>query len=56
LSRKLHDLLHNEQPYTFLFTRPTYRIISPRFENVTVHKLGLNEKEWFVPKEKQRYK
>ncbi|MCE5341606.1 MAG: ABC transporter substrate-binding protein [Planctomycetaceae bacterium] len=56
LSRKLHGLLHNEQPYTFLFTRPTYRIIAPRFENVTVHKLGLREEEWFVPKEKQRYK
>lgn len=56
LSRKLHGLLHYEQPYTFLFTRPTYRIIAPRFENVIVHKLGLKEEEWFVPKDKQRYK
>ncbi|MEN6383580.1 MAG: ABC transporter substrate-binding protein [Phycisphaerales bacterium] len=56
LSRKLHNLLHYEQPYTFLFTRPTYRIVAPRFENVIVHKLGLNEREWFVPKDKQKYK
>jgi peptide/nickel transport system substrate-binding protein len=56
LSRKLHRLLHDEQPYTFLFTRPTYRIVHPRFENVTVHKLGLNEKEWFVAKNRQKYK
>jgi peptide/nickel transport system substrate-binding protein len=56
LSRKFHSLVHFEQPYTFLFTRPTYRIIAPRFENVIVHKLGLNEREWFVPKEKQKYK
>jgi peptide/nickel transport system substrate-binding protein len=56
LSRKLHSLLHYEQPYTFLFTRPTYRIVAPRFENVIVHKLGLKEEEWFVPKDKQKYK
>ncbi|HBG28172.1 MAG: hypothetical protein A2Y10_19530 [Planctomycetes bacterium GWF2_41_51] len=56
LSRKLHGMLHYEQPYTFLFTRPTYRIIAPRFENVIVHKLGLKEEEWFVPKDKQKYK
>jgi peptide/nickel transport system substrate-binding protein len=56
LSRKLHSLLHYEQPYTFLFTRPTYRIVSPRFENVIIHKLGVKEEEWFVPKEKRKYK
>ena len=56
LSRQLHNLLHYEQPYTFVFSRPTYRIVSPRFENVIVHKLGLKEEEWFVPKDKQKYK
>jgi peptide/nickel transport system substrate-binding protein len=56
LSRKVHSLLHYEQPYTFLFSRPTYRIVSPRFENVIVHKLGLKEEEWFVPKGNQKYK
>ncbi len=56
LSHKVHSILHYEQPYTFLFTRPTYRIVAPRFENVIVHKLGVKEEEWFVPKEKQKYK
>lgn len=56
LSHELHSLIHEEQPYTFLFARPTYRILSKRFENVIVHKLGLKEEEWFVPKEQQRYK
>jgi peptide/nickel transport system substrate-binding protein len=56
LNRKFHSIVHYEQPYTFLFSRPTYRIISPRFENVIVHKLGLKEEEWFVPKDKQKYK
>ncbi|MGA2914623.1 MAG: peptide-binding protein [Sedimentisphaerales bacterium] len=56
LSRKVHSILHYEQPYTFLFVRPTNRILSPRFENVNIHKLGVKEEEWFVPKEKQRYK
>ena len=36
--------------------RPTYRIVAPRFENVIIHKLGLKEEEWFVPKDKQKYK
>jgi len=56
LSRKFHNIIHYEQPYTFLFSRPTYRIISPRFENVIIHKLGLKEEEWYVPKDKQKYK
>ena len=56
LSRKFHALVHYEQPYTFLFTRPTYRIISPRYENVKVHKIGLKEMEWFVPEDRQKYK
>ena len=56
LYHRFHRLLHEEQPYTFLFTRPAFRFIDKRFENVIIHKLGLNEYEWYVPKEKQRYK
>ena len=53
---RLDEILHEEQPYTFLFTRPDLELLDNRFENVTVHKLGLNPHEWFVPKDKQRYK
>jgi len=56
LYRRFLRILHEEQPYTFLFTRPTFRFLDRRFENVKIHKLGLNELEWYVPKEKQRYK
>jgi len=56
LYHRFHRLLHEEQPYTFMFTRPAFRFIDRRFENIIVHKLGLNGYEWYVPKEKQRYK
>jgi hypothetical protein len=39
-----------------LFVLPTYRAVDKRFENVNIHKLGLNYLEWYVPKEKQGYK
>ncbi len=53
---RLHEILHNEQPYTFLFTRPTFRLVDKRFRNVKIHKLGLKYWEWYVPKEQQRYR
>jgi peptide/nickel transport system substrate-binding protein len=56
LYHQLHRILHEEQPYTFLMTRPRYYFIDRRFENVIVHKLGVDPFEWYVPKEKQRYK
>ena len=56
LSRRLHRILHEEQPYTFLFTRPTFRLIDKRFKNVKIHNLGLKYWEWYVPKSEQRYK
>lgn len=51
-----HRILHEEQPYTFLFTRPTFRLVDRRFKNVIIHKLGPKYWEWYVPKEQQRYK
>jgi peptide/nickel transport system substrate-binding protein len=56
LCRRLHRILHEQQPYTFLLARPTFRLVDKRFENVKIHKMGLNYFEWYVPKEKQRYK
>ncbi len=55
LYHKIHAFLHEEQPYTFLFTRPAFRFIDRRFQNMNVHKLGLYEFEWYVPRDKQRY-
>lgn len=56
LYHQLHKLLHEEQPYTFMFSRPTFLFIDKRFENVKIHKLGTDPMEWYVPTEKQRYK
>jgi peptide/nickel transport system substrate-binding protein len=56
LCHRVHRILHEEQPYTFLYARPTFRPIDRRFENVKVYKLGLKYWEWYVPKDKQRYK
>jgi peptide/nickel transport system substrate-binding protein len=56
LYHQFQRILHEEQPYTFLMTRPRYYFIDNRFENVIVHKLGIDPLEWYVPKDKQRYK
>ena len=56
LCHQLDRLIHEQQPYTFLFTRPTFRAVDKRFQNVKIHKLGLNYFEWYVPKENQKYK
>jgi len=56
LYHRLHEIIHNEQPYTFLYARPEMRFLDRRFKNVKIHKLDLNWLEWYVPKEQQRYK
>lgn len=56
LYHQFHRILHEEQPYTFIYTRPGEAFLSKRFENVKMHLLGINHFEWYVPKDKQRYK
>ncbi len=53
---KLHRLLHEQQPYTFLYCSKEFRVVDRRFENVKVYPLGLNYLEWYVPRDKQKYK
>lgn len=50
LLKRFHQILHEEQPYTFLFCSPNLVAISRRFGNVIVHNLGIEPKEWTVPK------
>ncbi len=45
---KFSEILHEEQPYTFLFNRPEMTVVSKRFGNVKRHKLGLDLLEWTV--------
>lgn len=56
LYHQFDKLLHEEQPYTFLTTRQTFVFLDKRFENVKIHALGINLLEWYVPKDRQRYK
>ena len=56
LYHRIHRILHEEQPYTFLFSRPVMRPVDKRFKNVKIHKLGPKYWQWYVPKEQQRYK
>lgn len=56
LYHRFHQILHEQQPYTFLLSRPSMRFLDRRFENVKVHKLGLDGEEWYVPGDRQRYK
>jgi peptide/nickel transport system substrate-binding protein len=56
LYHQFHRILHEEQPYTFIYTRPEQRFLGKRFQNVKVHKLGINELEWYVPTQSQKYK
>jgi peptide/nickel transport system substrate-binding protein len=53
--KKFHGIIHEEQPYTFIYSRPQQRFLDKRFKNVEVHTLGLDPLEWFVPMQKQRY-
>jgi peptide/nickel transport system substrate-binding protein len=55
LYHRLHWILHEEQPYTFLFERPEMRLLDKRFRNVKIHAMGLNWLEWYVPKDLQKY-
>lgn len=53
--RRFHRILHDEQPYTFLFSRDSLVALNKRFENVKVYPLGPDSTEWYVPSEAQRY-
>lgn len=54
--RRFHRILHEEQPYTFLYNRNSLVALDRRFANVTVYPLGPDSTEWWVPTEDQRYR
>jgi peptide/nickel transport system substrate-binding protein len=55
LYRRFAEIVHNEQPYTFLFCRKSTVALHKRFKGVKVYPLGLDQLEWFVPLPLQRY-
>ncbi|UCF87839.1 MAG: peptide-binding protein [bacterium] len=54
--RRFHRILHEEQPYTFLFSRDSLVVLEKRYENVKVYPLGPDSTEWYVPAKDQRYR
>ena len=52
---KFHRLLHEEQPYTFLFGRRSLAAVHRRFEDVRIHALGLDERDWWTPQGMRLY-
>lgn len=55
---KVHQILYDEQPYMFLYVPFTLPIIASRVEGIEPAPIGIgyNFIDWWVPKEKQRYK
>lgn len=47
--KRIHAILHEEQPFFFLFTNPSLVAISKRFSNVQIYKAGFDSVEWKVP-------
>ncbi|MBI5573762.1 MAG: peptide-binding protein [Elusimicrobia bacterium] len=55
--RKIHKILAEDQPYTFLYVADALPVIHKRFIGPEVAPLGIgwNFREWYVPKANQKY-
>jgi peptide/nickel transport system substrate-binding protein len=57
LWQQCHRILHEDQPYTFVFTPKGMVFLANRFQNVQLLPLGINsDLEWFVPLDQQKWK
>ena len=48
-------ILHEEQPYTFLFARKSTVAVHRRFNNVRLYPLEFDTREWFVLEGLRKY-
>ncbi len=63
LWNRVHEILHEDQPYTFLFNRPNLWLMNQRVHNVEESKVGLNWEPlnpggivpWYIPQSMQKY-
>lgn len=55
LYHRMSEIIHEEQPYTFLFCTKVRAAIDKRFRGVQVYSLGLDTRQWWVPAALQRY-
>ncbi|MDD2717473.1 MAG: peptide-binding protein [Candidatus Wallbacteria bacterium] len=54
---RLHELIYNDQPYTFLCSPDNLVAVSNRFRGVEASPAGIfhNYTRWYVPKQQQKY-
>jgi len=54
---RIHEILAEEQPYTFLYVPDALPIISARFRGIEPAPIGIgyNQIKWYVPDSEQRY-
>lgn len=53
--KECHRILHEDQPYTFMFNRESVVFVDKRFRNVKDPKVGVyNYPSWYVPAGQQR--
>ena len=55
LYKKFANIIHQEQPYTFLFCNKSTIALNNRFAGVNIYPLGPDVLEWYVPLELQKY-
>ncbi|MBN4060941.1 peptide-binding protein, partial [bacterium AH-315-I18] len=56
LWHQVHNILHEDQPYTFLWTTRAVLYMDKRLQNVQRVKTGINSlSEWYVPRAMQRW-
>lgn len=58
LYQRFQEIVHDEQPYTFMFSSKTKPAYAKRFKGVKwyPYRPGYQFDEWFVPKAEQKYK
>jgi len=52
---RIHEIIFEDQPYTFLFTGPSLMVHSKRIKNVNTTPLGVNFLEWWIPRSERRH-
>jgi peptide/nickel transport system substrate-binding protein len=55
LYKEFQEILHDEQPYTFLHVRKTVSALHRRFQGVEIFPDGLRPIDWWVPRSRQKY-
>ncbi|MFP4502767.1 MAG: peptide-binding protein [Candidatus Hydrogenedentota bacterium] len=55
LYEQFHAIVHEEQPYSFLFIPKALLAVDKRIHGITIYPFGPDPREWFVPVELQRY-